>query len=332
MHTIAAPVLFAFLALFFQALATQPAQPTPEHRSSAPSTEAPPLPTPTDLILERTTLPAEPGSKATVERIVYRSDGLRIVGYIAYPADALGNKSKLPCLVFNRGGNRSFGETDDRWAQMLGGKAAEWGYVFFTSNLRGSTGSEGQDEFGGADVNDIINGLGVLDALPFADTSRIGMWGHSRGGMMTYLALTRTKRVRAAIVGAGLSDMARCAKLRPEMEENVFNECIPNWKTQRDDAIHARSAVLWADKLPTDVPVLIVHGTSDWRVDPRDALDIAVKLQEAKRPYRLLMLEGGDHGLFGDHKETYDNAIRDWLDRYVKPEKPKLPNLEPHGA
>ena len=104
---------------------------------------------------------------------------------------------------------------------------ADWGYVFFASNYRGASGSQGADEFGGADVNDVVNAVRVFDQLDFADGERIGMWGHSRGGMMTYLALKETDRIDAAIVGAGPSEWKRALQKRPEMETRVLAECVP---------------------------------------------------------------------------------------------------------
>lgn len=280
-------------------------------------------------ILERQVIAPVPGGNAVVERVIYESDGLRILGYLSYPKDAPTAGDRLPCLIFNRGGNRDFGAMTPERAAIMGERVAGWGYVFFASNYRGSTGSEGSDEFGGRDVNDVVNALRVFDQLPFADGARIGMWGHSRGGMMTYLALTRTDRVKAAVVGAGLADMERSMEQRPEMDTNVAAECVPDWATRRAEAIEARSAVRWAERLPESVPVLIIHGTADWRVDPMDALDMARAMQRARRPYALRMFEGADHGL-SEFRDEYSEAVRGWLDAYVRDGK-ALPNLEPHG-
>jgi dipeptidyl aminopeptidase/acylaminoacyl peptidase len=51
---------------------------------------------------------------------------------------------------------------------------------------------------GGADGDDVLNLLPLLDRLPQADGKRLGMWGASRGGLLTYLALARTDRLNAA--------------------------------------------------------------------------------------------------------------------------------------
>jgi len=279
-------------------------------------------------ILERTAMATAPDAAFVAERIVYESGGLRIAGFLAYPRTAPGSAVRLPCLLWNRGGNRDFGAITDDFFLARAKRVTSWGYVLFASNYRGAPGSEGKDEFGGADVDDVVNALRVFDQLSFADRDRIGMWGHSRGGMMTYLALTRTDRVRAAIVGAGIADVDRMIKLRPEMESDVASQLVPDWAAQRAKAIAARSAVRFVERLP-NVPILLIHGTADLRVDPRDSMDMAQALFATRRPFRLLMVEGADHTIT-ERFDEYNLAARDWLDRFVRDRAP-LPNLVPHG-
>ena len=56
---------------------------------------------------------------------------------------------------------------------------------------------------------------------------------------------------------------------------------------------------------------------------------IAQAFQKEKVPYRLVMFEGGDHGLTEFKKEQY-GMIRQWFDKYLMIGK-KLPVLKPHG-
>jgi len=56
---------------------------------------------------------------------------------------------------------------------------------------------------------------------------------------------------------------------------------------------------------------------------------MAEALYELKRPVRLVMYEGADHGLTEHRTEAY-TQIRRWLDRYVRDEE-ELPDLQPHG-
>jgi dipeptidyl aminopeptidase/acylaminoacyl peptidase len=288
-------------------------------------------------------------TKVMLERIIYVSDGLEVEGYVARPKGTDGKK--LPCVIFNRGGNRSFGELSPTRAAAIMSRLAMRGYVVAASNYRGNgefgrekypgkrvcseceqlIGGAGREEFGGAEVNDILNLIPVLEQMPEADTGRMGLFGWSRGGMMTYLALRKTHRFKAAIVGAGVADVAAGIEQRPGMAEHVYSELVPGWDDpeQRATAIAARSAVQWADALPESTPILILHGTADWRVDPTQALDMARALLEARRPFRLVMLEGGDHGL-SEHRHETNRLVDDWLDDYVRDGK-AWPSLEPHG-
>ena len=100
-------------------------------------------------ILERAQLPTDAHASFVAERLVYESDGLRIVGFLAYPKSARSGDSRLPSVIFNRGGNLGFGATTPRTFVGLAKRLTDWGYVLFASNYRGSPGSEGQDEFGG---------------------------------------------------------------------------------------------------------------------------------------------------------------------------------------
>ena len=281
-------------------------------------------------ILERKAIATGADATFVAERVVYESDGLRIVGFLAYPKGAPEGAARLPCVLWNRGGNREFGAITP--ANFLGRaqRVTAWGYVLFASNYRGSPGSEGQDEFGGSDVNDVHNAIRVFDNLPFADRDRIGMWGHSRGGMMTYIALTKTDRIRAAVIGAGSADLERWISLRPEMDTEVAAQIVPNWKTDRAKAIEARSAVRFVDRLPANVPILLVHGTADWRVDPRDSMDMARALFAARKPVSLLLIEGADHRIT-ERRDEYYQAAKVWMDRYVR-DRGKLPDLTPHGT
>ncbi|MEP6713809.1 MAG: hypothetical protein ABJA37_15390, partial [Ferruginibacter sp.] len=92
-------------------------------------------------------------SETTLQKITYLSDGLKISGYVAKPKDI--NK-KYPCLIYCRGGNRDFGSLTS-FEQFYIQRMAAWGYIVIASQYRGGPDSEGKDEFGGADINDVLN-------------------------------------------------------------------------------------------------------------------------------------------------------------------------------
>jgi dipeptidyl aminopeptidase/acylaminoacyl peptidase len=281
------------------------------------------LPRPADEL--RATLAA-----VVIERIVYASDGLRVRGYLVSPRNVPAG-TRLPSVIFNRGGNRNFGALDDETALMWMAPIAERGYVVVGSQYRGNAGGEGREEFGGADVADVVNLLPLLDALPVTDPERIGMYGWSRGGMMTYLALAQTTRLRAAIVGAAVADAEAWVASRRDLAEGVLAPVVPGWSdpAERAAALAARSPVRWAERLAATTPILILHGSADWRVRPDQALRMAEALLAARRPFRLVLFEGGNHGLH-EHRAERDRLAMDWLDTYVRDRRP-WPSLEPHG-
>jgi len=257
--------------------------------------------------------------------ITYLSDGLKVKGMLAMPKE----KSNYPCIIYNRGGNRDFGSITVAKGAMLLGKLANEGYVVIASQYRGVAGGEGVEEFGGKDVNDVINLVDVLAVTESADTSRIGIFGWSRGGMMTYIALTKTDKIKAAAVGGAISDQFAGIADRPEMESGVIAELVPDYETNKEAELTKRSAVKWADQFPKDVPILMMHGTSDWRVKPEQSLNLALEFEKNRIPYRLVMYEGGDHGI-SEHRSEVNEQVLKWFDRYLKRGE-ELPDMEYHG-
>jgi dipeptidyl aminopeptidase/acylaminoacyl peptidase len=206
--------------------------------------------------------------KVEIKAITYLSDGLKVKGYLATPKAG----GKLPCVIFNRGGNQSFGALSDLGAALRLGKIASWGYVVVASQYRGNLGGEGREEFGGIAVNDVLHLIPLLESLPQTDPSRIGMYGWSRGGMMTYIALTQTDRIAAAVVGAGMADSFDTIQRRSDMDQQVYAELVPHYREDKETALAARSAIHWPERLHKRTPILLLHGSADWRVHPTQAL------------------------------------------------------------
>ena len=260
-----------------------------------------------------------------MQAITYMSDGLKVKGMIALP----NGPGPFPAIIYNRGGNREFGALTPRDFAAFLAMFVQAGYAVVGSDYRGNSGGEGREEFGGADVDDVAALIPLLRREPRVDGRRIGVYGSSRGGLMTYLLLARTTELKAAVVESGLSDSFATVKDRPAMETNVYRQLIRGYAEHREESLRARSPVLWADKLSRATPILVLHGTGDWRVDPHDALAMSRALLDAKIPFRLVLFEGGSHGNeeFAGEQERMEI---DWFNRYLRDGAP-LPNLTPHG-
>lgn len=260
-----------------------------------------------------------------IYQISYLSDGLKINGYVVRPK----KEGNYPCIIYNRGGNREFGALEPIHAVYFLATLAKEGYVVIASQYRGNAGSEGQEEFGGSDINDVLILPKVLEEIEFADTSRIGMYGWSRGGMMTYLALAKSDRIKAAVVGGAVSDKFASIEDRPVFDTLVLPEVIPNYKENRNEELWKRSAIKWVDKFPEDVPILLLHGNSDWRVKVEQSLNLALEFEKYRIPYRLIVFEGADHGI-REFREEVDEQVKNWFERFLKNDE-ALPNMEYHG-
>lgn len=260
-----------------------------------------------------------------IQSITYLSDGLNINGFVVKPK----KEGLYPCIIYNRGGNRDFGSLKIAHCVYWLAQLAKEGYVVIASQYRGAGGSEGMDEFGGKDVNDVLILPQVLSAIPGADTSRIGMYGWSRGGMMTYIALPEMPEIKAAVVGGAVADQFSSIADRPQIETGVLAELIPEYATRKKEALTERSALSWPERFSRNIPLLILHGNADWRVKAEQSLNLALALEPYRIPYRLIIYEGGDHGLT-EYQDEVTNEVVNWFDRYVKQSSP-LPDMEYHG-
>lgn len=257
-----------------------------------------------------------------IYRIRYKSQGHEVVGFVVEPKNI---STSLPSIVYNRGGSREFGMIKRGVVFGTIAEMASWGYVVIASQLSGNDGSEGIDEVGGSEIEDIISLYPILKDYKNADITRIGMYGGSRGGMMTYMMITRVDWIKAAVTRAGSANIFRNERERGKGFKKRFDEIFG---TSREARIK-RSAVYWPEKFPTTVPLLMMHGTSDWRVNPLDSIDLSKKLLKLKVPHRLALFEGADHGITEFREETLQ-MTKEWFDKYVR-DLASLPNMEKHG-
>ena len=259
----------------------------------------------------------------TCERITYLSDGLRVVGYLWRPAAAR-DGDRLPLLVFHRGGaledsklrpNSQFGF--DRFVRA--------GYVVIGTQYRGNDGGEGREEFGGADVRDVLAVTRVGQALPYVDPQRVFALGYSRGGMMALLA-ARAGAPYLAIATVGAPTDLRDARAsgaqgraagRTAAEAGSLataRRLIPDFGADPEGALRARSAMAWAEELRA--PVLILHGGADPIVSAAaHALPFAARLRELGKVHDLVVYEGDTHGLQMKGRER-DDRVLEWFRRF----------------
>ncbi len=259
--------------------------------------------------------------KIFVYRIVYRSQGHKVVGFIVEPRTG----DHLPSVIYNRGGSGEFGALkSSMFFLRIPAQLALHGYVVIASQYSGNAGGEGKDEMGGSDIEDVLVLKKILTKYRRVNSEKIGMHGMSRGGMMTYLSLARVNWLKAVVTVGGVTNLIRQEKLRPEMKEH-FKKMFGGSLSEKKK----RSALFWADQFYKKTPLLIMHGSSDWRVSPLDSIELVQKLLALYIPHRLVLFEGADHSLSERANESLKLTLY-WFDRFLKNNEP-LPDMKLHG-
>ena len=253
-----------------------------------------------------------------IYNMMYQSDENLVSGILMTPK----TPGPHPCIIYNRGGNRDFGRLGFMQVSDVLDDLVNAGYVVIASNYRGNNGGQGSDEFGGSDVADVENLIGILEQLEIADESRVGMYGVSRGGMMTYEVLKNQGRIQAAVVKSGTTDLFKdlTSPDTSDFERYIYAQMIPNYYENKESALVARSVVRWPNEMK-QVPLLLLHGTGDKRVDYSEASDLAVLLDDLEYPYQFVSYEGDDHFL-SKHRKDAKARIINWFDLYLKKEAP----------
>lgn len=247
-----------------------------------------------------------------VSRIVYESDGLKVTGLLAEPEDV--TPGKHPLLIYNRGGSREYGKLTLVSALRSMVPYAQEGYLVAASNYRGNDGGEGHEEFGGSDVDDILNLIERMKTHPGFDGRNVHMIGHSRGAMMMYLSIRKGAKLRSAMGLAGMSDVLQTAHERPDIEANVYAKLIGGDPQSREKSYRDRSVVYWADKIT--VPLQLHHGDADKSVDLAQSEKLAAAMREAGNTCELHVYPGDNHALLR-HWDTVVERTLDWMERFA---------------
>ena len=250
-----------------------------------------------------------------IYHMVYDSDGLMITGFMVRPK----KPGHYPCIIYNRGGNRDMGALLVYNAMVQMASLAAEGYVVIASNYRGNSNSEGKEEFGGNDVRDVLNLIPTLGQVEYADTSKIGMFGISRGGMMTYLAMKESCQIKSAVVLGGLNDLFIMKEKRPDMESHVYEEVIPQYSAHSDSLLKDRSVTYWSDQLCRSIPLLMLHGSADKACDISMANKLHAQLKKHEHPHVFLEFKKDNHGCM-KHKEEVSFVIKQWFSKYLDKE------------
>ena len=234
-------------------------------------------------------------SKCTTYEFYFDSDGYKIKAYISIPAACIDSEKPCKCLLYNRGGHWNYGSLDP---DVLSYICAATGRIVVACEIRGGNGSEGMDQFGGDEMHDVFRLIDLCEKkLSFVDMDDFCALGVSRGGMTTYMAARKDKRVRKIIVASGISDLSASYKERDDMQE-MIRDCLGGTPEEKPEEYKKRSALYWADEIK--IPVLIIHSKGDKQVKyETHAQAIYQKLKDST-DCTFITNEGDYHGINPD--------------------------------
>ena len=242
------------------------------------------------------------GVEVSTYKVKYQVDDCTVVSYLSVPNACIEEQVAYPCIIFNRGGNREFSANKPEDIAYM---AESSGKVIFATQYRGVDGGTGTEEFGGADLNDVLKLVDFCEEFAFVDTEQIYMMGISRGGMMTYMAAREDSRIKKAIVISGVADAFMGYDERIDMQQ-VYKELVGETPESNPEEYTKRSATYWADEIKC--PILIIHSKFDKKVSFEQAEKMTKALEEADKEYKFISYEDDVHGL---HPEDF-SIIMEW--------------------
>ncbi|MBL4847585.1 MAG: alpha/beta fold hydrolase [Planctomycetes bacterium] len=222
--------------------------------------------------------PADEVRREPFRLVHYESPVGPLVGYLTHAPK--GNR-KRPAVIYAHGGFGGIGT----WVlkKEIVTAFREAGFVVFCPSWRGENDNPGKFELFYGEVEDSLAAFDYVAALPYVDTSRIYMAGHSTGGTITLLTALAQPKLRAAFSFGGA----------PNFAVTVQDGGYGNTPYDSEDAQEnrLRSALPFAKTLK--VPVLYFEG--DDSSYTKAAYEMERAVGSSRRRFRAFILDEGDH-------------------------------------
>lgn len=207
---------------------------------------------------------------------------------------------------------------DDNANQSL----AQLGFIVVNFSYRGGCPYRGHDYYDWSEGNlrdyAIDDDMAVIRAVakeyPQADTSRIGIYGHSGGGFMTVAAmLNHPEFYKVGIAASGNHDN--------NIYTQWWGETFHGGKWVADE----NGEMVFNCHIPTNIEIagrlegrlLLITGDMDNNVHPASTLRLADAFIKNGKRFDMLIFPGVDHGIGGKY---YENVIRCYFLEHLKGE------------
>lgn len=228
-------------------------------------------------------------------------DGMEIEGLLTYPINYEKGR-KYPLILNVHGGPAGVftqGYTALGSVYPLQAFAQE-GYAVLRPNPRGSSGYGATfrraniNDWGFGDFDDDQTGVDKVIEMGIAHPDSLVICGWSYGGYMTSFTITKTKRFKAASVGAGVTNLmsfngtADIPSFLPSYFKGEF------WDKDNLETYMKHSAMFNIRGVST--PTQILHGLSDVRVPPPQGYELYNALKRQGCSVEMIVYPRTPHG------------------------------------
>lgn len=196
---------------------------------------------------------------------------------------------------------------------------ASAGYVVFIPDVRYEPGKPAASAY-----DCIVSGTDyVLKQFPFIDSTRMGLQGQSWGGYQTAQLITMTKRYRAAMAGAPVSNMFSAyggirwgsgfsRMFQYEHAQSRIGATI--W--EKPELYIENSPLFHLPKVET--PLLIMHNDQDGAVPWYQGIELFMGLRRLNKPVWMLNYNGDDHNLMKEgNRRDLSIRMKQFFDHYL---------------
>jgi dipeptidyl aminopeptidase/acylaminoacyl peptidase len=244
----------------------------------------------------------------TVCRADYVADSLSIEAICCRPAGG----GPFPGVILIPG----FQRTARDWLGV-GMRLARQGFATLAITQPGFGRSEGAPDYAGPrTLRALAQGWNAFRREVYVDSSRVALYGHSRGAMAASLLAVQLPDVRAAVLSAGVYDFQRAYDtatiegIRRNMESETG---------MTESAVQERSSIHKMEAL--QCPVLILHGEKDENVAVEQATLLRDRLESLGKGFEIHVFPELDHSLRSPaHPGEVDSIVVDFLRRNLGPQ------------
>jgi dipeptidyl-peptidase-4 len=246
-------------------------------------------------------------------------DGFVMEAMMIKPPDFDPSK-RYPVYQFTYGGPHSQ-EVKNVWQlqNMYHQLLAQQGVIVWICDNRTASGKGLESTWpafkhlGEIELRDIEDGVGWLKQQPYVDGARIGIHGWSYGGFMTAYALTHSTSFVMGIAGGTVSDWRNY--------DSVYTERYMGTPRENSEGYRNSSPRFAAANLHG--ALLLMHGAIDDNVHVQNTMQLAYELQQAGKPFRLMLYPRSRHGVTDPSlvRHMYGTML-DFTVEHLKPTEP----------